>query len=280
MTLIRRSVCLLVLLATSPVQAASYYWDFRNGHFDNLSLVPLGTGAVNLLQPSKAGLQITVPTGYDVKTVGFSPRFQIEGDFDITLEFTILNRTKPGKGFGTGPSLYLSTGSTSDPAASLGRLLRPDGRDIYGVFAARVEEGQRVPAAKLRDAPPGQRLTGKLQLQRVKQDIIYSVADDLWSPLRQIATLPMGDKPVTLLRAGVSQSEPDSGAQVILHSILINANQLPHLPSAQSRTAQLYRPRYQPPPAPRSHRWFWQLLAACAVAGLGIHWYRKRMRWA
>ena len=269
-------VAIVFLLAPAEAGAAAYSWDFRNGHFDNLSLVPTGMGAVNLLRPTKEGLQIQVPAKYDLKTVGFSPRFTIEGDFEIILDFTILNRTKPFQGFGTGPTLYLSTGSTSDPAASLGRLLRTDGRDAYAVFAARVENGVRHPSAKLFDAPQSQRITGRLQLKRVKNELIYSVADDLTSSLRQIAMLPMGDGVVTLLRIGVTQSSPDSAAKVIIHRVQIDADRLPHLPSEQSRTEQLYRPRYQPLPVPRSLRWLWQALAACVVVGFGGCWWWKR----
>jgi len=260
----------------SPAHCETYAWDFRNGHFDNLSLVPMGPGAVNLLRPSRDGLQIIIPAGYDVKTVGFSPRFKIKGDFEITLEFTILSRTLPLSGFGTGPSLYLSTGSTHDSAASLSRVFRPDGRDLYGAFAAQVKDGLRQPSAKLFEAPFGQPLTGKLQLKRIKQDIHYSVADHAWSPLREIAILPMAESEVTLLRIGVSQSDPNSAAKVILHNIQVQADNLPHLPSKELRTAQLYRPRYQPPPGPQSRRWLWQLLAACGMASIGGLWGWRR----
>ena len=269
-------IAISCLLANVEGTAATYSWDFRNGHFDNLSLVPMGAGAVNLLQPNRDGLQVEVPAKYDLKTVGFSPRFTLKGDFEITLDFTIVGRSKPAKGFGTGPSLYLSTGSTSDSAASLGRLLRTDGRDIYAVFAARVENGVRHPSAKLIDAPPGQRITGRLQLKRVKDEITYSVSDDLTAPLRQIAALPMDAGEITLLRIGVSQSSPDSAAKVILHKIQIDADELPHLPSEQSRTAQLYRPRYLAPPPPQSLRWLWQSLAAVAVICLAGGWWWKR----
>ncbi|MBX3451491.1 MAG: DUF1583 domain-containing protein [Planctomycetaceae bacterium] len=275
-----RIALIVVVIAVPQAHAAVYTWDFENGHFDNRSLVPLGAGAVNLLRPTKNGLQITVPAGYEVKTVGLSPRFTLVGDFEITLDFTILNRTQPSAGFGTGPSLYLSTGSTNDPAASLGRLLRPDGRDIYGVFAARVEDGKRLPSARLFDAPPNKQPTGRLQLKRVKQDIFYSVADSLQSPLREIAHLPMGGGEVTLLRIGVSQSDPESAAVVVLHHLQIVADELPHLPSETDRTAQLYRPRYQPPPKPPTYRWLWQSLAAVLIVGgtgSWLWWRRQRI---
>jgi hypothetical protein len=264
------------VLAAAPAMAASYSWDFHNGHFDNQALVPMGRGAVNLLAPTNEGLRITIPAGHDVKTVGFSPRFTIRGDFEVTVEFTIVSRTQPKSGFGTGPSVYLSTGSTQDPAASLGRLLRPDGRDVYGLFAARVEEGERVPAAKLFDVPAGRVQTGRLQLKRVKNEITYSVADDRSSPLLALAVLPMGDSEVTMLRVGVSQSDPQSAAAVVLHNIRIEAAELPHLPSERSRTAQLYRPRYHAPPAPASYLWLWQSLAAVLlVSGAATWWWRR-----
>jgi len=267
----------LLLSMAATASAASYAWDFRNGHFDNLSLVPMGAGAVNLLQPTKEGLRITVPAGHDVKAVGFSPRFVISGDFEITADFRIVSRTKPGSGFGTGPSLYLSMGGTQDSAASLGRQLRTDGRDVYGVFAARVEEGQRIPTARLFDVPAARKsMTGQLRLTRTGHEISYSIADDIASEFRPLVTLSVSDADVTMLRVGLAQSDPQSAAVIILQSIRIDADELLQLPSEQSRTAQLYRPRYQPPRQPTSYRWLWQTLAAVLVTGVFVTWWWKR----
>jgi hypothetical protein len=266
------------VVVSASAQAATYEWDFHNGHFDNVSLVPMGNGAVNLLAPTNAGLRITVPAGHDIKAVGFSPRFTLRGDFEITAEFTIVSRTPPKSGHGTGPSVYLSTGSTQDPAASLGRLLRPDGRDIHGLFAARLDEGKRIPTAKLINVPNAKSMTGKLQLRRTKDQITYSTADGRGSALRELATLPFSDGEVTMLRIGVSQSDSQSGAVVVLHNVKIEAAELPHLPSEPSRTGQLYRPRYQAPPAPPSRRWLWQSLVALGVAlAAGLWWRKTRM---
>lgn len=266
-----------LMLSASALQAENYAWDFRNGHFDNLSLVPMGAGAVKLLLPAKDGLRISVPAGYNVRTVGFSPRFKIHGDFELVIEYTIVNRTPPESGFGSGPSLYLSTGSTAAAAASLGRLLRPDGRDVYGVFAARVEDGKRIPTARLFDVPDAASSRyGRLQLKRLGNQIDYSVADGLDSPLRSLASLAVSDDDVSLVRIGLSQSDQQSAASMVLHSVRIEADELPHLPSEQSRTAQLYRPRYQPSPPPRSYRWLWQSLLALGFTGVLVAWIWKR----
>jgi len=269
--------CSCALMA-APALADSYSWDFRNGHFDNLSLVPIGAGAVNLLRPTTDGLEITTPAGYEVKSVGFSPRFKISGDFEITVSFTILNRTRPMSGFGSGPSLYLSMGSTKDAATSLGRQLRTDGRDVYGVFAARVENGQRIPTAKLFDVPSAaSSRTGRLRLKRMKHEITYSVADDQFSTPRPVATLPVSDADVTMARVGLSQSDKQSSAVILLHHIRIDADELPHLPSEQSRTEQLYRPRYQLPPTPKSYRWLWQSVAGLLMS-VGLAWWLWKRR--
>lgn len=266
-------------LAASSASADDYTWNFRNGHFDNLSLVPIGPGAVNLLRPTNDGLRISVPAGHDVKSVGFSPRFKVRGDFEMTVEFTILNRTQPQSGSGTGPNIYLSMGSTKDPAAALGRQLRPDGRDIYGVFAARVDAGQRIPKAKLFDVPnPAATTSGSLRLQRIKQQITYAVSDKSQPMFRSLATLDVSDADVTMLRVGLSQSDPQSAAEILIHNIHITATALPELPSAESRTAQLYRPRYQPPPTPKSYRWLWQSVAGLIVLGACAAWLWRRRR--
>jgi len=277
--IVRLILAVACLSVISPARAESYRWDFHNGHFDNLSLVPAGPGAVNLLQPTRAGLRISVPAGHDVKTVGFSPRFRIHGDFEIAIEFTILNRTKPKAGYGTGPSLYLSMGSTSDPAASLGRQLRPDGRDVYGAFAARVEEGKRIPTARLFDAPrAATSITGRLQLRRTGAEVTYSAADNNYSPPQPLVTLPVSDADVTMVRIGLNQSDPQSAAVIVLHNLRIEAEALPQLPTEQSRTAQLYRPRYQSPPPPRSSRWLWQSLTALLLTTLLSLWLWHRRR--
>jgi len=265
----------MALLHAGPAVAAHYFWDFRKGHFDNLSLVPMGPGAVNLLRPTKEGLRITVPAGFEVKSVGFSPRFLIRGDFEISLAYTIVDRTQPQSGFGTGPNLYLSMGTPQDPATSLGRLLRRDGRDIHGVFAARVEEGERIPTAKLFDVPRRSR-TGRLQLKRTGEEIQYAFAADEYTPFEPLATLPVSTADVTLLRIGLQQSDAASAATILIHDLRIEATALPHLPGEQSRTAQLYRPRYQPPPVPPSTTWRWQALAAAVIAIGFAGWWRWR----
>jgi hypothetical protein len=282
--LVARAIIVLPALhsaswAREKTLAAQYSCDFRKSHFDNLSLVASGPGAVNLLKPSGEGVRVTVPAGQAIKTLGFSPRFPIRGDFEIQLECEIRNRTQPKSGFGSGPQVYLSMGSTQDAAASLGRQLRPDGRDVYGIFAAQVVDGKRLPTARLIDVPKTLK-TGevRLQLRRVGENITYCVAEDGGKDLRELATLPVSAADVTFLRLGAAQSDVDSSVSLVIRSIQISADELPQLPSARSRTAQFFRPGYQPPLHQPSFRWLWQAaIAAALLAGL-TGWLRVRRR--
>ena len=194
----------------------------------------------------------------------------------MSIDYSIKNWTQPESGFGSGPTIYISMGTTDDPAASINRRLRPDGRDVYGVFAARIEEGNRIPTAKLFDVPNKSVMDGKLQIQRINGEIIYSAADDLQSEFHELAKLLVSDSDVSLVRMGLEQSDPKAAATVLLHRINLEADELPHLPSEQARTALLYRPRYLPPEEPISYRWLWQTLVALLVGGITGIWMWRR----
>ena len=95
---------------------------------------------------------------------------------------------------------------------------------------------------------------------------------------RSLATVVVSDADVTMVRVGLSQSDPQSAADILVHNISITATALPELPSDESRTAQLYRPRYQPPPALKSYRWLWQSVAGLIVLAAAVTWLWKRRR--
>jgi len=106
----------------------------------------------------------------------------------------------------------------------------------------------------------------------------YSVADTNYSTPHPLATLPVSEDDVSFVRIGLTQSDPKSAAEIVLHYIRIEAGELPHLPTEQSRTAQLYRPRYESASQPQSYRWLWQSLAALSLfCGLAT-WLWKRRR--
>jgi hypothetical protein len=126
-----------ILLLAAPTASADFYaWDFLTGDFDNKSLTPFGDGAVNLARPTDKGLRLQLPLGEKTAGIGFATRFQLRGDFEITMRYRIDRIEKPQHGWGAGPSLYLTTVTDNQPATSLSRMSRKDDREIYSIFRA------------------------------------------------------------------------------------------------------------------------------------------------
>lgn len=270
--LLRLCAGAVLLLASARLPGAEYRWDFRTGHFDNLSLEPLGKGAVNLLRPTPRGLQLTLPIGKTAPFVGFSPRFKLRGNFEISMAFTIEQMTTPESGSGSGVSIYVTTETPGQPAATVGRLRRVGDKNVYNTFTATVDDGERRTSVKLFETSAD---SGTLRMQRIGEEVTYSVAE-AGGPVRELVTVPFDAADVILLRFGLNQSDPQSSVRAYVHEITIQADELPHLPSEQDRTAQLYRPAYQPPPTPADHTWIWSLAAAGAVGAAGGVWAWRR----
>lgn len=268
-------VLLLTVAVPQEGNADSYEWDFANGHFDNVSLVPLGRGAVNLLRPSAEGLHIRLPPGEKVDHVGFSPRFKISGDFQITLTYDVKRWHVPETGYGIGPALFLSTDAEQQPAVEINRLLRPGGKSVYTAYLAKPVDGERKGSVRFFDT---QVTRGKLRLERIGPTIRYSVLENPSTEFRVLHEAEFNSADVTLVRAGLKQSDTKTPAEITISHIAITADDLPHLPSEQARTERLYIPRYIPPPAPRSYAWVWQLLTASAILVGFTGWVIRRRR--
>ena len=271
-----RLICgaLLLLLGGGVLPGAEYKWDFRTGHFDNLSLEPLGKGAVNLLRPTPRGLQISLPVGKVSPFVGFAPRFKLRGNFDISMKFEIEQLSTPESGSGSGVSIYVTTETEGQPAANVGRLRRVAGKDVFNTFTAQVVEGRRQTSVKLFDTSAE---SGTLRIQRIGAEVTYLVSE-ADGPFRPLLSTPFDTGDVSLLRFGLNQSDPQSVVRARVQEISIIADELPHLPSEQDRTAQLYRPAYQPVPTPEDRTWIWSLAAAGMVGTLSGLWLLRRSR--
>lgn len=164
-----------ILLLAAPTASADFYaWDFLTGDFDNKSLTPFGDGAVNLARPTDKGLRLQLPLGEKTAGIGFATRFQIRGDFEITMRYRIDKIERPQDGWGAGPSLYLTTVTDNQPATSLSRMSRKDDRGIYSIFRALPVDGDRTKLHKQFDTEAKH---GKLRIARVGSNMMWSAAD-------------------------------------------------------------------------------------------------------
>jgi hypothetical protein len=106
------------------------HYDFRGKPLpDELSLTPFGSDQFIKSEPE--GLRITLPKNRnDLSPVVVGTRTGIQGDFEITATLEILKAEQPKDGFGVGASLFINKVDPAAEGATLGRLVRPKGKQV------------------------------------------------------------------------------------------------------------------------------------------------------
>lgn len=263
----------------SPLAAQEYdrehYFSFRGEQFDNELLVPLGRGTVRLLQPRSEGLLFTLPTGYKLSAVGVSPRFQIQGDFEIIASFEVPSWKDPESGYGMGPSLYLRMHDEKESAAMIGRLLRPKHKHAFSTTLSTTVDSKRNYDVKLYDTKTN---SGKLRLIREGSILKFFVSEGASKSFRELREVELGTADVELLRLGVQQSDIKTPVQVLWKDLIVKAEAFPNHPESQAKGERYHVPSYNPAPQPEQISLYWSVVAGIAlIILLGIAvWSKKR----
>ncbi|MFI4851381.1 MAG: DUF1583 domain-containing protein [Gimesia chilikensis] len=261
------------VLAQSETREA--YFSFRGEEFDNKLLVPLGRGTVRLFQPRPEGLLFRLPAGHKLPALGISPRFQIEGDFEITAAYEVPVWKDPKAGYGMGPSLYLKLNDETGSAVALGRLLRPGKKHVFSTMLSGTVDEKRNYHVKLYDTSVN---SGKLKLVRTGGLLKFLVTEDSPNEFRELRQVELGTADVELLRLGAQQSDPETPVQVLWKDLSIKATGFPNHPDSLAKGKQLHVPSYHPAPQPESFSLYWSLAAGIGLVVVigGVIWVRKR----
>lgn len=255
-----------------------YSRNFQSDGFDNRSLALIGKGATSLIQQTEEGVLISVPAGPKVKSVGFAPRFVIQGDFEITVGYEIKAWDRPKEGYWIGPTLYISTEGEGDPAAELGRLHTAGDKDVHSTFARAFIDGSRQKSVR---KFPAKTMRGQLRMRRQGDALSFEVRGDwLDEPFKVLRTTDFNTEDIRLVRVAIKRNDHAAGIRAVLHSLRIRADELPQLPSEQAASEQLYRPMYHPPP--RRSSWVWATAfttGAVLVMLGGVAWFIRRRRY-
>lgn len=265
----------ILFVLEADAHADFYSWDFLTGDFDNLALTPFGDGAVNLIRPGKKGLRLQLPLGEKTGGIGFASRFQLHGDFEVTVRYRIESIQTPVDGWGAGPSLYMTTVSDLQPASQLSRLSRKDDREIHSIFRALPVDGERTKLYRQFDTKNKQ---GKLRIARAGSQMTWSVAEGLSEDFDVLLEEEFDSADVGLVRVALQQSSPATGGAIYIEHLNIVADGLPHLPTSLVQTERIYNPRFTPDPVVPSRGWVGYLVCAIVVAGGAGTWFVKRRR--
>ena len=229
---LRFVLVLQILWAIPPIGSgalgAEYEVDFSNSRFDNARLRLMGPGAPTLVRPSPDGLVISMPRGSNADEVGFAPRFSLRGDFEITLQYELLQIAQPKEGYGVGPTVYIITVSEEEDAATVGRMHRVEEGQVHSTHLARTPGGEGRRHHDVRFFENDTR-RGLLRLTRVGDQLRFAASAGGEADFRTLRELRFSTGDVRLVRVALMRNGagPEIPAEVRLKHFSIRADQFP-----------------------------------------------------
>lgn len=239
------------------VLPAKYQVDLR-GEVKAPNLRPMGDG----VQWEAAGARVTLPGGQGVqRPSGLSPDFRIDGDFEITYAYEILQLDQPEKGFGNGPSLYVAIDAKTGNAVSMARRVTTAGKNVF--VTARTHTALKLSSAV--KTKPAHSPTGKMRIERTGAKVRFFCAEGEDQEFHLITETEFSDAPITFLQIGGNPGGGEATLDIRLLSLTIRADRLP----GYEAPAEVNPPAGDAPPAD-SRLWLYVAGAAAVVLMLAV----------
>ena len=254
------AILLSGLSAGSPVSAAETGQDFRGKPYDPKLFLPTGPGFATAIRSDRQGLRIVLPPEHGKKPpVGVVFRTGVKGDFEITMEFEVVDVKEPKNGRGAGPSLYLTMVSPTQEAATTGWQLKPDGSSVFFTHRASTPPGGR--REHHGKTTPANGRSGKLRFARTGSTLAYLAAEGKSDSYREIDQFEIGRDDVNTVRVAADNGGSPTVVDVRINSVKVVADELGD----------------STPLPPPSSRWpLWLGAGAVLAAGGAYGFWRRR----
>jgi Protein of unknown function (DUF1583) len=242
--------------------------DFRGKPLNHPLFRPSKPEQARYLVSEPAGLRINVPPGETTEPVGVTFFQQLLGDFDITVQYELLQaRGRPGD-WGSGIQLLLPIDNEKEDRLIIARYEHGAWGQTYQYFLmTNAPDGSRQ-AAQTRTAPanPSQP-TGRFHVVRQGDNISVFIAEGAGSEAyRKLGTFAVGNQPVRLLRVAANPERDMLPVDIRIGEIAVKAEQFAE--PVDGDGTSLFR-----------RKSFWLLavivILALAVAGSWL-WTRRR----
>jgi hypothetical protein len=145
------------------------------------------------------GLRFRLPAAKGVVQTGVYSRFQLAGDFDVTVTYELIDAPPPKEGYGVTCGLAVDTDGSGGSAA-VTRGFRIKEANGYFVEQGKVADGgitwepvQTVPCAT-------KTKTGKLGLKREKKELVCLYAEPPSWEFFELCRIPFSEGPVRKIR--------------------------------------------------------------------------------
>ncbi len=137
----------------------------------------LSSELVHFVHSEPEGLRITLPKDRtELQPLVLGTRFGLEGDFEITVTLEILDAEPPPTGYGAGATFFINKQDKPGAGATIGRLLRPNGKDILLVDHV-FGKGHNPPHEAVESLSTDKRL--RMRFKRTGAKLSYHVAPGL-----------------------------------------------------------------------------------------------------
>jgi len=206
------------------------------------------------------GLRITLsPVHGSKKPVGLVRSTRIRGDFEITMEFEVLQVDRPTAG-DAGLGVYIAMVSPTNEAASIGRLVRPKGENVFVTHRAYTPTGmKRIHYEKATRTEVG---TGKLRLVRTDTTLHYLVAKGDSNLFEEIDNVPLESAEVDSVRFAANNGKSDTAVDVRIKHVSIRGDEADSVSASETRGWAL-----------------WLAMCALVLVAGSVYWlWRRRSR--
>jgi hypothetical protein len=202
-----------------------FYQDFRKGRFRDALFQKVGGDPDRQIRPEERGLRIALPAGEKAwPQTGIAPRFQVRGDFEITMTCEILTLEPPASGYGSGIMLWIQAADNQGTASIALRRRVKQGR---GYGTNRTVPQADGPAHNDEQFFPTSAKSGKLRLQRTGETLHYLIAEGAGEDFRELRETPFGTADLTTVRFVADPGGSRSKLDVLIQDVRFHTGELP-----------------------------------------------------
>jgi hypothetical protein len=134
------------------------------------------------------GVRIRLPaTGRLASQSGLYSYFAVAGNFELTVDYDLINLPKPESGYGSAVGISLDAENISDGSLSLFRGIHPQQGPAYWVTRAKPGDNGTTYETSFY---PCSAKSGKLGFRREKDAIVCMAADSIRFEPRELITIP------------------------------------------------------------------------------------------
>jgi RNA polymerase sigma factor (sigma-70 family) len=254
--------------SSKPESFQEYYHSFKG----NTEFPPgwelKGPNAEQWVHWESSGVRLTLPLGNppEKRGTGIGTHLSVQGDFEITMGFEILQEPEPSAAGTTqtrvSVEVVLDRQSASRNMASLSRRVANDGSHF---FAWQVLRNERDGQEKTNTGLISTRArTGRLRLKRIGSLLSYAAATGSAGDFTLFRQFPFGTENLKEVRLVGSTGSPTASLDVRITDVRIRAQSLPNL--AEMQATFLTKAEDKNEEKSSENGWLW----AAEFVGLGI----------